>query len=225
MTGADIRKLVITKLEERSAFLSDNSNGPILSGGDNLGELKPVYDYVDEQLPIAANEVLLSAPIHKLYATTVSNPTSSNNGDGTGTITVPVDFLRLHTLKMTEWSKPVHIAISIDHPLYRNQLNKYTRGHKDKPVVVLNRVTSSLPKVNYNILTYYSVEEDHTVEQLWYIKKFGMTDDEMTDEYNDTVAELIALNCAKKIYEIYGNTEQVTLMTSEIQNVQNTMLL
>lgn len=220
MTGADIRKLVITKLEERSAFLSDNSNGPILSGGDNLGELKPVYDYVDEQLPIAANEVLLSAPIHKLYATAMSSPTSSQNTDGTGVVTLPQDFLRLHTLKMKEWSVPVHIAISVDHPLYRDQLNKYTRGHKDKPVVVLNRVTNSLPKVSYNLLTYYSVEEDHTVEQLWYIKKF-----EMTDEYNDTVAELIALNCAKKIYEIYGNTEQVTLMTSEIQNVQNTMLL
>jgi hypothetical protein len=214
MTGADIRNLVITKLEERSAFLSDNSNGPILSGGDNLGELKPVYDYVDEQLPIAANEVLLSAPIHKLYATTVSNPTSSNNGDGTGTITVPVDFLRLHTLKMTEWSKPVHIAISIDHPLYRNQLNKYTRGHKDKPVVVLSNVGAS------SILTYYSVSKDHSVEKLMYIKKFSKD-----DSYHDTVAELIALNCAKKIYEIYGNTEQVTLMTSEIQNVQNTMLL
>lgn len=214
MTGADIRKLVITKLEERSAFLSDNSNGPILSGGDNLGELKPVYDYVDEQLPIAANEVLLSAPIHKLYATTVSNPTSSNNGDGTGTITAPVDFLRLHTLKMAEWSKPVHIAISIDHPLYRNQLNKYTRGHKDKPVVVLSHIGAS------STLTYYSVSTDHSVEKLLYIKKFSVN-----DSYHDTVAELIALNCAKKIYEIYGNTEQVTLMTSEIQNVQNTMLL
>lgn len=214
MTGADIRNLVITKLEERSAFLSDNSNGPILSGVDNIGELKPVYDYIDEQLPIAANEVLLSAPIHKLYATTASSPTSSNNGDGTGTITAPSDFLRLHTLKMTEWSKPVHIAISIDHPLYRNQLNKYTRGHKDKPVVVLSNVGAS------SILTYYSVSENHSVEKLLYIKKFSEN-----DSYHDTVAELIALNCAKKIYEIYGNTEQVTLMTSEIQNVQNTMLL
>lgn len=220
MTGADIRNLVITKLEERSAFLSDNSNGPILSGGDNLGELKPIYDYVDEQLPIAANEVLLSAPLHKLYATAMSSPTSSSNSDGTGVITLPQDFLRLHTLKMQEWSVPLHIAISVDHPLYRHQLNKYTRGHKDKPVAVLNHIIQSLPKVEYNLLTYYSVEKDHTVEKLWYIKEF-----EVADEFNDTVAEMIALNCAKKIYEIYGNTEQVGLMTTEIQNVQNAMLL
>lgn len=220
MTGADIRNLVITKLEERSAFLSDNSKGPILSGGDNLGELKPIYDYIDEQLPIAANEVLLSAPLHKLYATAMSSPTSSPNSDGTGVITLPQDFLRLHTLKMQEWSVPLHIAISVDHPLYRHQLNKYTRGHKDKPVAVLNHIIQSSPKVEYNLLTYYSVENNHTVEKLWYIKEF-----EMADEFNDTVAEMVALNCAKKIYEIYGNTEQVSLMTTEIQNVQNAMLL
>jgi hypothetical protein len=220
MTGADIRNLVITKLEERSAFLANNTNGPILTGGDNLGELKPVYDYVDEQLPIAANEVLLSVPIHKLYATAMSSPTSSPNLDGTGVITLPQDFLRLHTLKMQEWSVPIHIAISVDHPLYRHQLNKYTRGHKDKPVAVLNHIMQQTPIVGYNLLTYFSVEKDHTVEKLLYIKKF-----EMSDDYHDTVAELIALNCAKKVYEVFGNTEQVSLITSEIQNVQNVMLL
>lgn len=220
MTGADIRKLVITKLEERSAFLSDNSNGPILSGGDDLGELKPVYDYVDEQLPIAANEVLLSAPIHKLYARTFQSPHTSKNEDGTGDINLPNDFLRLHTLKMKEWSVPVHVTISMDHPLYRNQLNKYTRGHGDKPVAVLSHVVTTTPMVHYSLLTYYSVKTDHTVEKLLYIKMF-----DLADSYDDLVAELIALNCVKKIYEIFGNAEQATVMTSEIQNVQNKMLL
>jgi hypothetical protein len=220
MDGAGIRKLVITKLEERSAFLSDNSNGPILSGGDDLGELKPVYDYVDEQLPIAANEVLLSAPIHKLYARTFQSPHTSKSEDGTGDINLPNDFLRLHTLKMKEWSVPVHATISMDNPLYRNQLNKYTRGHGDKPVAVLSHVVTTTPMVHYSLLTYYSVKTDHTVEKLLYIKMF-----DLADSYDDMVAELIALNCAKKIYEIFGNAEQATVMTSEIQNVQNKMLL
>lgn len=220
MTGADIRDLVITKLEERSAFLADNTNGPILSGGNILSEIKPIYDYVDEQLPIAANEVLLSAPIHKLYANILQSPNASKKEDGTGDINLPHDFLRLHTLKMKEWSVPVHVTISMDHPLYRNQLNKYTRGHGDKPVAVLSHVVTTTPMVHYNLLTYYSVKTDHTVEKLLYIKTF-----DLADNYDSTVAEMIALNCAKKIYEIFGNAEQVTVMTSEIQNVLNTMLL
>lgn len=215
-TGTDIRGLVIVKLEERSPYLmAGGSNGPILSGGDSLSELKPIYGYIDEQLPIAANEVLLSVPIHKLYPVEAYSPTVESNADGTGKITLPEDFLRLALLKMKEWSVPIHMAISADHPLYRLQLNKYTRGHAQKPVVVYS---SDYDMNQY--LEYYSVEKDHTVEKLSYIKMF-----DMADNYHDTVAELIALNCAKKIYEIYGNTEQVTLMTSEIQNVQNVMLL
>lgn len=214
MTGADIRNLVITKLEERSAFLANNTSGPILTGGDNLSELKPVYDYVDEQLPIAANEVLLSVPIHKLFPTTLTSVTPTSNQDGTGVIELPDDYLRLALLQMTEWSVPVHIAISADHPLYKQQFNKYTRGHKNKPVVVYSNNGSK------QYLEYYSVASNHTVKTLSYIKKF-----EIADEYHDTVAELIALNCAKKVYEVFGNTEQVSLMTSEIQNVQNVMLL
>ena len=215
-TGTDIRELVIVKLEEHSPYMmAGGSNGPILSGGDSLSELKPIYDYIDEQLPIAANEVLLSVPIHKLFPANASDIVVTSNNDGTGKITLPDDFLRLALLKMKEWSVPIHMAISVDHPLYRLQLNKYTRGHMHKPVAVYS---SDYEMKQY--LEYYSVETNHEVEKLSYVKKFNTT-----DTYHDTVAELIALNCAKKIYEIYGNTEQVTLMTSEIQNVQNVMLL
>jgi hypothetical protein len=220
-TGAEIKDLVIVKLEEYSQFMTKGGDsGPVLFDWENLDEIKPIYSYIDKQLQESADEVLSFAPLHKLYPVVLSDHTVEASNDGTGVITVPQDFLRLHTLKMKEWSVPIHIAISVDHPLYRHQLNKYTRGHKDKPVAVLNHIMQQTPKVGYNLLTYFSVEKDHTVEKLLYIKKF-----EMSDDYHDTVAELIALNCAKKVYEVFGNTEQVSLMTSEIQNVQNVMLL
>lgn len=215
MTGADIRNLVITKLEERSAFLADSTNGPILSGGDDLSELKPVYDYVDEQLPIAANEVLLSAPIHKLSATQAdASKIDTPKANGVCIITLPDDYLRLVKVKLTEWSTPVSIPISVDHPLYRQQHNKYTRGHQDKPVVAYVEVGSKKQ------LECYSYTKESTVESLLYIQKF-----DEKNEYKDAIAELIALTCARKIFEIFGNTEQVTIMTAEVQNVLNTMLL
>lgn len=215
MLGAGIRGLVIVKLDEHSAFLSSPTlGGPILSAGSVLSEVKSVYSYIDAQLSEAANEVLLSVPIHKLYATVVQTPTSTDNGNGTGYIALPSDFLRLHTLKMKEWSRPVHVAISVDHPLYPLQWSEYTRGHQHKPVVVYDGEN------NQETLTYFSVEKDHTIDKLSYISEF-----DTKAEYNDTVAELIALNCAKKVLEVYGNTEQVTLITSEIKNVQDNMLL
>jgi hypothetical protein len=149
-----------------------------------------------------------------LFPTTLTSVTPTSNQDGTGVIELPDDYLRLALLQMTEWSVPVHIAISADHPLYKQQFNKYTRGHRNKPVVVCSNNGSK------QYLEYYSVTSDHTVKTLSYIKKFSPN-----DNYHDTVAELIALNCAKKVYEVFGNVEQVSLMTSEIQNVQNVMLL
>lgn len=215
MTGADIRNLVITKLEERSAFLADNTSGPILSGGDILNEIKPVYDYVDEQLPIAANEVLLSAPIHKLSATQADvSGINTLNANGVCTIALPDDYLRLVKVKLIEWSTPVSIPISVDHPLYRQQHIKYTRGHQDKPVVAYVEVGSEKQ------LECYSYTKNSSVESLWYIQKF-----DEKNKYKDAIAELIALTCARKIFEIFGNTEQVTMMTAEVQNVLNTMLL
>lgn len=215
MTGAEIKDLVIVKLEEHSAFLTeDNTSGPLLSGGDSLQEVKPVYSYIDAQLPEAANEVLLAVPIHKLIPK-VDNPNVTANEDGTGVITLADDFLRLHTLKMKEWIRPVHLAITPQHPLYAQQFVKYTRGNQHKPVVVYHGESSTSRE-----LSYYSVSTDHTVDSMLYVAKFSET-----ENYNDSVAELIALNCAKKVLEVFGNTEQVSIMTSEIQNVQNNMLL
>jgi hypothetical protein len=157
----------------------------------------------------------LSAPIHKLSATRANIfEISTSVTNGVCTITLPDDYLRLVKVKLTEWSTPVSIPISVDHPLYRQQHNKYTRGHQDKPVVAYVEVGSE------KRLECYSYTKNSTVESLWYIQKF-----DKKNEYKDAIAELIALTCARKIFEIFGNAEQATVMTSEIQNVQNTMLL
>ena len=49
-----------------------------------------------------------------------------------------------------------------------------------------------------------------------WIKQFAIDDE---DKYSENVAEAITLNCAKKIYEVFGNTEQVGLMNNELKSV------
>jgi hypothetical protein len=214
-TGAEIKDLVIVKLEEYSQFMTKGGDsGPVLFDWENLDEIKPIYSYIDKQLQESADEVLSFAPLHKLYPVVLSDHTVEASNDGTGVITLPDDYLRLYRIKMLEWSTPVSIAISVDHPLYRDQFNRYTRGHQDKPVVVF------MTKGTTKTLSYYSVKENHAISELLYIKHF----DEQ-DKYDNSVAELIALNCAKKVLEVFGNTEQVNLIASEMQNVKNTMLI
>ena len=74
MKGSDIVDLVIVKLEEKSAFLAENGKGgPILSSGDNIDELKPVYSYINAHIEQAANEILLAAPLNRLIPIKVLN--------------------------------------------------------------------------------------------------------------------------------------------------------
>lgn len=219
MTGSLIKDLVIVKLEERSIYLNpDSAMGTILIGSGSLSDLKPVYSYIESQLSIAANEVLLSAPIHKTSFVIETAPTVVPSVDGTGYIELNSDFLRLHTLKMSDWDRPVHVAIMPSHPEYSLQFNKYTRGTANKPVVVYTGVT---PATETPKLYYYSITSPTpVVDMLYYVPKFSETDD-----YGDDIAEAIALNTAKKVMEVFGNADGVAIMQNELTAVLANMQL
>ncbi len=261
MDYSEITKLVIIKLEEYSAYLTrdgNSLNGVILSGGDDIDSLKPIYSYIEAHIAEAADEVLMNAPLNKMLAVACpTQPVADENK-----ILLPPDFMRLHTLRMQGWERPVHKTITMDDPLCALQYNKYTKGTPQKPVVIFSgerllRVFSNnddldyiyyvdtLPTVsgrskgfeidkygscmecrtsklvNTPYLEYYSVSEgNNLVEELQYIPHFRKS-----LEYNTEIAETIALNCAKKIFEVYGQTERVNIVTAELQSVLSNMAL
>ena len=70
---------------------------------------------------------------------------------------------------------------------------------------------------NYNSqyrLHYYSLPSgvEHKVKQLRYIPRFIGA-----NEYEPDVAEAIALNCAKKILEVFGQNDNVAVIDKELQ--------
>lgn len=340
MLGKDITELVVTKMEEHTPF--GPKSATLLAGGDHLDEVKPVYSYIRQSLAEAANEMLAIIPVnHLVYKT--ANVTGKANGEDQhiGTIQMPNDFLRLHTLRMDGWTRPVHYAIPAEHPAYTLQFSRWTRGTKQKPVVTIDGVNTKavynpplreLSLLVYNVysdvdwilakkyawvlisdettqlyihgdfklnsqtiatktisktlqkgepvvfnaaeelaaayegsssdydeisnvrivaefawtdpsqrrsniyiydadgqythdeyvkeLHYYSCDESatHEVKDFKYIPCFdGDTD------YEYRVAELIALQCARKVYEIYGQTEQANMLTNEINSVMENL--
>lgn len=214
MLGSEIHNLVVVKLEEYSPFRTDNDN-KLLAGGDYMDEVKPIYSYVSQTLPEAANEILRSVSLNKLSfidytQSAVAIPDSIDNR--TGMINLPSDFLRLHTLKMSDWVRPIHKLFDMSSPEYKAQLYEWTRGTRTKPIGVIES----------GGISYFSVEasDTHSVERFLYIPVFSNEID-----YDLGVAELIALQCARKIYEIFSNNEQVTMLTNEINSVMENMHL
>jgi hypothetical protein len=221
MKGSEIVDLVIVKLEEKSAFLAENGKGgPILSSGDNIDELKPVYSYINAHIEQAANEVLLAAPLNRLIPI---NGTKIKEGEtekdrkiNSGKLVLPDDFLRLYSIQATDWERPVHKAITKTDHLYTLQYNKFTKGTKIKPVVVYSGVRGSGSEQYLNL---YSTDVEDLKEFLYipvYTNDF---------EYNRDVAEAIALNCAKKVLEVYSMTEKALAMNNELNLVLSNMNL
>ena len=63
----------------------------------------------------------------------------SQEGYGAGKVTLPNDFMRLVTFRMSDWSRPVTEAITEEHPLYAQQSSRYlgVRGNPERPVVAI----------------------------------------------------------------------------------------
>lgn len=207
MLGKEINNLVVVKLEEYTPF-GDKLGKKLLAGGDELDEVKPIYSYISQHLAEAANEMLQTAPLHKLnYEDVTEAMTAEPNTEDRdiGSIEKPTDFLRLHTLQMRGWTRPVHQVIHNYDAEYALQFNRWTRGTCEKPVVVETN----------NRLLYFSVRRNaHEINSFYYIPRFSGN-----AEYDREVAELIAMHCARKVCEIFGMVEQITTFTSEINSV------
>ena len=129
--------------------------------GDNLINVQnfPLDDFIDE----AARRIVRSAPLYALGAGVALMPGRSvtPRPDGSGTVQLPANFLRMIIFRMEGWKRPA-IIVRSDHPLYRKQSNPITRGGTEKPVAVIVKGDTELE--------YYSVPEGtkHRVDEARY---------------------------------------------------------
>lgn len=128
-----------------------------------------------------------------------------------GAITKPSNWLRLHTLQMAGWVRPVHEVVRPGTSKYNQQFTRWKRGTPQKPIVTDDG----------SVLRYYSQPRTVQAGQILTLKYITMFDESI--DYPSKVAEVIALYCARKICEIYGMTEQLGIMTNEINGVLENM--
>lgn len=66
-------------------------------------------------------------------------------GDFVCLLEIPMDFLRLITLKLSCWKRPIQTFIGEDSVEYRKQQNRFLRGTTSRPVGVLTHGVSGRP--------------------------------------------------------------------------------
>lgn len=152
------------KREIRIALDQNMNSTPLLDVGDI--DTLSLDDIIESKIEDAARLVMRDAPLHLLdggKAFGESIHWFSREGVGGGYIALPSDFLRLVSFQMSDWSYPVNIAITEDHPLYPLQSSRYAgiKGNPQRPVVALSSQPIGL------VLEFYSCEAGEGV----YVKR------------------------------------------------------
>lgn len=196
MTRDEIKLLIKADIDELNPF-TDTS-------------LNPSIDIIEHILDNSARVIALFAPLQLLTPKEITG-TPLIDLPERGVITIPLDsdFLKLHSIKLTDWKTEVTIPIGVTDPRYKYQKYFPLRGGVYKPVVVLKSTEKG------KILECYSYLVEKTIDYKNYIP-FTTAQALPVD-----LKEVIAWQCAADLIQILkGNPELAKAKVQEFFNVQ-----
>lgn len=176
-----------------------------------------IDQYIEECIGDALSLVILNSP------NLVINPkkgsvSPTTNGDGTGYVVLPDDFVKLVAFKMNGWKRSVSIAYPLDSEQAKEQGNEFTRGTKSKPACVL-----SYSPEGKKTLEYYSLgdRESHTISVFVYEAAYDPSSG-INLKSNDPAFYALCYMTASLVYSIFENPstakEMQTIAINYISN-------
>lgn len=213
MTFEELIDRVKVKMEEYTPFAETTA----IAASESMGfETKPIVSYIKRTIDEAANEMLMVLPLHLIRSEKMTIIEQIRYTNGSGVIGLGENFLRVHRFKMKDWRTTLHHAEYEGSPIAQLQDNPYTRGRAYKPVLVYHRSLDVFPK--NKSLSYYSCPAGSTqeIETAWQVSRFDK------DDFQEDLTEFYALNCAKKVYDIYGMSDKSSLIGGELDKLIET---
>lgn len=112
-----------------------------------------IDEYIESCIGDALSLVILNSvnPVNPKKCTL----SATGNGDGSGYVILPDDFVKLLSFRMNGWKRAVSEAYPLESETAKEQGNIYSRGTKSKPVCVL-----SYSPEGKKTIEYYSVDKD-----------------------------------------------------------------
>lgn len=206
---------ISTLTEEARVVMDKNMTSTALSGLGDVDTLS-VDDIISAAIPRAARLILLSAPLYRIDTTvngitkaedgTITSPVVSMTaqGDGyVGRMKLPDDFLRLASIRMSDWKRPGR-AISEDDEEYAEQQSEFAgiRGNASKPIAALVQGEDGL----YMEL-YSSNTDTATLKQFTYVAEPTVTNDSKITLPSKLIDAIVYLT-ASLAMESLGEKEQ-----------------
>lgn len=165
----------------------------------------PVEAFLDEAAVWVLRAVptrLLGAgkelPVDELYA----------SEDGSGSIPLPEDFLRLLRFRMEGWRRPVLATIADTDPRYVQQFNPTLRGGEAKPIVAICEDTRRLE--------YFSSSRGVRA-QVAEARYFGF--DKVDDHFPEKLIELTSWKLAEIVLTVMNDTQAMQLCAARVNEI------
>ena len=182
----------------------------------------PLDLFINSHLPESVKDVSLSAPLNAIYPVGITGSgTPAATGANFGYIALPVNFLRLHSLRMADWKRESGEPVELTSRAYKKQASIYTRSGVNKPTIALNWKPVTVGEVTTmsRVVEYFSVADSHVIEKLFYIPS-AATADYLVDDFvinNPNLLDSLAWMCAGKIMQITGQNEAFKFSMEQVK--------
>lgn len=121
-----------------------------------------------------------------------------DNGDGTGEITVPDDYVKLISLQMHGWQRPCTLAFPQESAVAAAQRNIYTRAGCCRPVCV-----EAFNTVGRTVLRYYSLPKEDVPQIKEFIYEARYNPEDGLSGCDEALHKAVAYQCAAMLFNIF----------------------
>ena len=164
-------------------------------------DTRSLHDTILELLP----DAVLFVQNNKVYGTlnpkvyNVPEGAITDNGDGSGSVLLPSDFVNLLEMRLDGWERPCTVLAPSGSPIALAQGNIYTRGGCSKPVCV-----DAVNSAGARVVEYYSLPKGKSpvvknfVYEALYEPQAGLS----CNDGNPLVCA-VAYQCAGLLYNVF----------------------
>lgn len=128
----------------------------------------------------------------------VDAATIKDNGDGTGRILLPEDFVDIVALQMEGWQRPCATLFPSGSAVAAAQLDKYTRAGVCRPVCV-----DAFNERGQRVACYYSLPPDKEPRLLTLLYEARYNPDEGLAGNDEALHKAVAYQCAAMLYNVF----------------------
>lgn len=194
--------------------IDENKTSEQLIADEDIDTLS-LNDIVRSKIVEAVRRVVTAAPVQFLEEGHDFSSGIYWNGDGSGWVLLPDDFMRLIAFRMSDWERTVYEAISVDDPLYAKQSSRYKgiRGNVQKPVcAIVNRAEGKA-------LEFYACKDNTAmIVRAGYVPYPHIDKDDGID-ISEKCYTAVVYTVAALVLTTYGEADKASAMTDLAKSI------